>query len=414
MCHSNSNIMEAANFQQQQLHILEHHGERWQRSNILRPNYLVDIIHNMDLQFIPWHIIQLLSVAHHHQANAVASATTIKICSNCGCTSTPSWRRCPTGKQLLCNACGLYQKLHNKPRPFCVLDDGSVKVQRNAFLEATRCGHCNTTETPLWRRGSNGQSLCNACGLYFKQHRQYRPSLPNTGWLSTGGYDAEIMGGSSSTGVGAIPAPSPGMAASSSPAYQHYQHHQTQSSLHHQPPPTWLVSGTTASHGGGGGSNNGNVDGTSYSSSSSSLPSTCLILDSDTGSTGGAGKGDFNPHAHLPSPPENRYTEDPLEDDASAMMTNGTSSVGTTSISMPTHGHHMMLATHTMSAEDEAAVSALAEQMLDAQELFTREEDPSVLAAVAAAAKIHHFERGGMGFTTSGMEEPVVEDPASC
>ena len=96
----------------------------------------------------------------------------MKVCSNCGCTSTPSWRRCPNGKQLLCNACGLYQKLHNKPRPFCILDDGSVKVQRTPGTETNICSNCHTTDTPLWRRGSMGEALCNACGLYFKQHRQ--------------------------------------------------------------------------------------------------------------------------------------------------------------------------------------------------------------------------------------------------
>ena len=98
-------------------------------------------------------------------------AMPLKVCSNCGCTSTPSWRRCPNGKQLLCNACGLYQKLHNKPRPFCILDDGSVKVQRTPGTESNVCSNCQTTDTPLWRRGSMGEALCNACGLYFKQHR---------------------------------------------------------------------------------------------------------------------------------------------------------------------------------------------------------------------------------------------------
>lgn len=31
----------------------------------------------------------------------------IKFCSNCFTTETPSWRRCSEGKNLLCNACGL-------------------------------------------------------------------------------------------------------------------------------------------------------------------------------------------------------------------------------------------------------------------------------------------------------------------
>jgi hypothetical protein len=30
-----------------------------------------------------------------------------KFCHNCKTTVTPSWRRCPQGRILLCNACGL-------------------------------------------------------------------------------------------------------------------------------------------------------------------------------------------------------------------------------------------------------------------------------------------------------------------
>lgn len=117
------------------------------------------------------------SYATDHQENHSSDNlfATKKICANCGSMSTPSWRRCPFGKQLLCNACGLYQKIHNKPRPFCILQDGSVKVQRTAVLDNNVCTNCKTTETPLWRRGLDGQALCNACGLYFKQHKSYRP-----------------------------------------------------------------------------------------------------------------------------------------------------------------------------------------------------------------------------------------------
>ncbi|EXJ84446.1 hypothetical protein A1O3_05114 [Capronia epimyces CBS 606.96] len=39
-----------------------------------------------------------------------------QICSNCGTTKTPLWRRSPTGTTI-CNACGLYLKTRNAPRP---------------------------------------------------------------------------------------------------------------------------------------------------------------------------------------------------------------------------------------------------------------------------------------------------------
>ncbi|KAI1611122.1 GATA-binding protein [Exophiala viscosa] len=39
-----------------------------------------------------------------------------QVCSNCGTTKTPLWRRSPTGTTI-CNACGLYLKTRNAPRP---------------------------------------------------------------------------------------------------------------------------------------------------------------------------------------------------------------------------------------------------------------------------------------------------------
>ncbi|OJD12492.1 hypothetical protein AJ78_06918 [Emergomyces pasteurianus Ep9510] len=37
------------------------------------------------------------------------------------------------------------------------------------------CQNCQTTVTPLWRRDENGHPICNACGLYHKLHGSYRP-----------------------------------------------------------------------------------------------------------------------------------------------------------------------------------------------------------------------------------------------
>ncbi|KAK4684664.1 hypothetical protein P7C73_g5504, partial [Tremellales sp. Uapishka_1] len=40
---------------------------------------------------------------------------------------------------------------------------------------ATVCTNCQTTNTPLWRRDPEGQPLCNACGLFYKLHGVVRP-----------------------------------------------------------------------------------------------------------------------------------------------------------------------------------------------------------------------------------------------
>lgn len=37
------------------------------------------------------------------------------------------------------------------------------------------CTNCGTTTTTIWRRNVKGEMVCNACGLYFKLHGVNRP-----------------------------------------------------------------------------------------------------------------------------------------------------------------------------------------------------------------------------------------------
>lgn len=49
-------------------------------------------------------------------------------------------------------------------------------VNRGARLSKdTCCANCNTQTTSLWRRNSQGSPVCNACGLYWKLHGIQRP-----------------------------------------------------------------------------------------------------------------------------------------------------------------------------------------------------------------------------------------------
>uniref|UniRef100_A0A0M3IKR8 GATA-type domain-containing protein n=1 Tax=Ascaris lumbricoides TaxID=6252 RepID=A0A0M3IKR8_ASCLU len=48
------------------------------------------------------------------------------------------------------------------------------------------CANCHGTNTTLWRRNAEGEPVCNACGLYFKLHNVHRPaSMKKEGTLQT-------------------------------------------------------------------------------------------------------------------------------------------------------------------------------------------------------------------------------------
>ncbi|GAA5858552.1 hypothetical protein JCM8547_007357 [Rhodosporidiobolus lusitaniae] len=104
------------------------------------------------------------------------------ICSHCGSITTPLWRRGPED-ELLCNACGLYLKLHGKSRPKTFgKNNGSKRSSNGAAAQAAAsgvppsCNNCGATSTPMWRKDPEGKLCCNACSLYYKLHKVARPA----------------------------------------------------------------------------------------------------------------------------------------------------------------------------------------------------------------------------------------------
>ncbi|ORD94830.1 ASD4 [Enterospora canceri] len=89
-----------------------------------------------------------------------------RICSNCKTTSTPSWRRGGNGRVLLCNACGLYLKLHGRNRPFSMNSEGRTKAVKNT-PETVACIVCNTAGRVNEFKNTQSGSTCPTCYSYY-------------------------------------------------------------------------------------------------------------------------------------------------------------------------------------------------------------------------------------------------------
>ncbi|KAI8138049.1 hypothetical protein BJV82DRAFT_673989 [Fennellomyces sp. T-0311] len=91
-------------------------------------------------------------------------------CTNCGTTTTPLWRRNPQG-QPLCNACGLFLKLHGVVRPLSLKTDVIKKRNRASTSAANGGGATKKTD----HRRSTG--TLNIAPIK-RQRRDPSPSLP--------------------------------------------------------------------------------------------------------------------------------------------------------------------------------------------------------------------------------------------
>jgi hypothetical protein len=98
-----------------------------------RPTGMVALSHRIIGSSVPFPLSQSIFSSQirlrlsQPQSAAIMSATMSNetsqpTCQNCATSTTPLWRRDEIGS-VLCNACGLFLKLHGRPRPISLKTD---------------------------------------------------------------------------------------------------------------------------------------------------------------------------------------------------------------------------------------------------------------------------------------------------
>ncbi|VDN26766.1 unnamed protein product [Dibothriocephalus latus] len=71
----------------------------------------------------------------------------------------------------LSQSTALKRKTVKQPTKIPYLKPFSSPFQQSSSRRTgTICSNCHTATTTLWRRNNSGEPVCNACGLYFKLH----------------------------------------------------------------------------------------------------------------------------------------------------------------------------------------------------------------------------------------------------
>ncbi|XGW35577.1 hypothetical protein V3C99_019079 [Haemonchus contortus] len=126
------------------------------------------------------------------------------VCSNCGGTNTTLWRRNAEGEPV-CNACGLYYKLHNVQRPPTMKKDGQLQTRkRKAKSDGTNTGkkrdrssnYTQSTQaipdrsTTTYQPAFSSIGFSNQIDSSYSQMNGYSSSWQSSGGLGTSGSDS--------------------------------------------------------------------------------------------------------------------------------------------------------------------------------------------------------------------------------
>ncbi|CAO3622363.1 unnamed protein product [Mucor fragilis] len=98
-------------------------------------------------------------------------------CVECQSSFRPHlWGR-ESGKGPVCDHCSNGGKDYSQQEESPSMEkEIMMDLAHNKSDENIICANCQATTTPLWRRDATGKTICNACGLYYKLHHVHRPA----------------------------------------------------------------------------------------------------------------------------------------------------------------------------------------------------------------------------------------------